>query len=311
MRDRNRNIVDAELRREFSCDTRKIQRRLSARQVRHFNLHPAHAVPPAGAERLHRCLFHGKTSRITFIAVLMPLAIFDFGGCEEARDESRSAANDGSLDTRMARRDPSRLIRIIRNEQRLEQLQAQIEQLQQGQGQGQQPGGGFLSSLGSIFGGGPSAAPPPPPRPSQPLPGGPWGQEAQAPRSYPPQQPYPPQGGAPWGGPPPAGGGGFLSGALQSAAGVAGGVLLADSIRNLFGGHAGGLGGGFGGLGIGSGLGTGLGTTAPGLGTGGETVINNYYDDTGRDNVNDADFYDDTSSNNDDFSNNDDGSFDV
>jgi hypothetical protein len=98
---------------------------------------------------------------------------------------------------------------------------------------------------------------------------------------------------------------------LQSAAGVAGGVLLADSIRNLFGGHAGGLGGGFGGLGIGSGLGTGLGTTVPGLSTGGETIVNNYYDDTGRDNANDADFYDDSNSNSDDFSNNDDGSFDV
>ncbi len=193
--------------------------------------------------------------------------------------------------------------------QRLEDLQAQVEQLQQGQGQ-QPGGGGFLNSLGSIFGGGPSAAPPPPPRPAQPLPGGPWGQESQAtqaPRGYPPQQSYSPQG-APWGGPPP-GGGGFLSGALQSAAGVAGGVLLADSIRNLFGGHA----GGFGGLGIGSGLGGlgGLGTTVPGVGTGGETIVNNYYDDTGRDNANDADFYDDSNSNSDDFSNNDDGSFDV
>ena len=193
--------------------------------------------------------------------------------------------------------------------QRLEDLQAQVEQLQQGQRQ-QQPGGGFLSSLGSIFGGGPSAAPPP--RPSQPLPGGPWGQESQAtqaPRGYPPQQSYPPQG-APWGAPPP-GGGGFLSGALQSAAGVAGGVLLANSIRNLFGGHAGGLGSGFGGLGgIGSGLGT-LGTSVPGVGTGGETIVNNYYDDTGHDNATDADFYDDSNSNSDNSSNNDDGSFDV
>ncbi|QAY95402.1 DUF2076 domain-containing protein [Methylovirgula ligni] len=200
--------------------------------------------------------------------------------------------------------------------QRLEELQAQVEALQQGQGQGQQQpaSGGFLNSLGSIFGGGPSAAPPPPPRPGQPLPGGPsggpWGQETQAPRGYAPPQSYPPQGGAPWGSPPP-GGGGFLSGALQGAAGVAGGVLLADSIRNLFGGHAGGLGGlGIGGLGGLGGLGTGLGTTAPGLGTGGETIVNNYYDDTGRNDANDANFYDDSSSNSDPGSN-DDGSFDV
>lgn len=176
---------------------------------------------------------------------------------------------------------------------KLEDLQAQLNSMQP---QGQPQGGGFLSSLGSIFGGGPSA-PPEPPRPAQPLPGGPWGRPQQAqPQSYPPQQPpYPPQG-APWGGPPP-GGGGFLSGALQSAAGVAGGVLLADSIRNLFGGHGGGLGG----------LGMGTGTT--GLGGGGETIVNNYYDD----NANGTDNTDifDTDNNSDDFSSNDDGSFDV
>ena len=76
--------------------------------------------------------------------------------------------------------------------QKLNELQAQLES-QQPQ-QGQPAGGGFLSSLGSIFGGGPSA-PPEPPRPQQPLPGGPWGQspQAQAPRSYPPQPSYPPQ----------------------------------------------------------------------------------------------------------------------
>jgi uncharacterized protein len=190
--------------------------------------------------------------------------------------------------------------------QRLEELQAEVEALQQGQGRPQPASsGGFLSSLGSIFGGGASAAPP---RPAPPASGGPWGQEPQAPRgypqqSYPPQQPMPPQAG-PWGGP--SSGGGFLSGALQSAAGVAGGVLLADSIRNLFGGHA----GGFGGLGIGSGLGTGFGTTVPGVGTGGETIINNYYDDTSGADTGNADFYDD-SNNSGDFGSNDDGSFDV
>ena len=69
---------------------------------------------------------------------------------------------------------------------------------------------------------------------------------------------------------PPAGGG-FLHGALGAAAGVAGGVLLADSIRGLFGGHNNPMGiasgvPGFGGSGFGS----------SGLG-GGETVVNNYY----------------------------------
>ena len=189
---------------------------------------------------------------------------------------------------------------------KLEDLQAQLNAQQP---QGQPQGGGFFSSLGSIFGGGPSAQPPEPPRPAQPLPGGPWGRGPQAQQQpYPPQQPpYPPQQqGAPWGGPPP-GGGGFLSGALQSAAGVAGGVLLADSIRNLFGGHGGGLVGGLGGLGMGTGV--------TGLGGGGETIVNNYYDDDGKsaDNSNGTDSTDifDTDNNSDDFSSNDDGSFDV
>lgn len=69
--------------------------------------------------------------------------------------------------------------------------------------------------------------------------------------------------------PPPAGGG-FLKGALGAAAGVAGGVLLADSIRGLFHGGAGGMGGLAGAnLGIGSGF-------DPVMH---ETVINNYYGD--------------------------------
>ena len=60
-----------------------------------------------------------------------------------------------------------------------------------------------------------------------------------------------------------------MTGALGTAAGVAGGVLLADSIRGLFAGHNNtlGIGSGFGGM---------------GSGLGGETVINNYYDSGGQ-----------------------------
>jgi len=161
---------------------------------------------------------------------------------------------------------------------RLQELEAQLQQAE-AQLQ-QQQSGGFLSGLGSLFGGNN-----PPPRP-QPPQGGPWGQ--QPPQGGSPQggspwgqqqqyAPPPPQGG-PWGGAPQSGqwggvpqqGGGFLKGALGAAAGVAGGVLLADSIRNLMGGHNNslGIGDGFGG---GSGISSGLG--------GGETVINNYYND--------------------------------
>ncbi len=60
-----------------------------------------------------------------------------------------------------------------------------------------------------------------------------------------------------------------MKGALGAAAGVAGGVLLADGIRGLF--HGGGGG-------IGSGLGIDSGLQHTGL-AGGETVVNNYYGD--------------------------------
>jgi len=152
---------------------------------------------------------------------------------------------------------------------RLQELEAHVQQLE---AQAQQPqSGGFLGGLGSLFGGGNPA-----PRAPQPPQGGsPWGQQQYAPP--PPQggnfQGGPwggaPQQGGPWGAPQ-AGGGGFLKGALGAAAGVAGGVLLADSIRNLMGGH-------HNSLGIGDGFG-GAGGISSGLG-GGETVINNYYND--------------------------------
>jgi uncharacterized protein len=166
--------------------------------------------------------------------------------------------------------------------ERLQELESRLNEFEQ---QGQRPGD-FLGGLGSIFGG---AAPPAQPS-TQPR--SPWGPPEQQPY---PQQPAP---GA-WSGP--HAGGGFLRGAFGTAAGVAGGVLLADSIRGLFGGNSGGLG-------IGSGLG-GFG------GRGGETIVNNYYDDTpGADAAGSGttvvDDYDDSDSD-DVGSGGDDGTYDV
>jgi uncharacterized protein len=128
----------------------------------------------------------------------------------------------------------------------------------------------FLGNLGrSLFGGGAS----PPPQPQRPS-----GYDAsayqrgapQAPPSYAPPPPPPgyappPQPG-PWGAAAAAtpAGGGFLSGALRTAAGVAGGVVLGNALENMIGGRGGGLFGG------GSAL-------AGGKEGGGET-INNYYE---------------------------------
>jgi len=104
----------------------------------------------------------------------------------------------------------------------------------------------------------PAAAP-------QPAPSGVWGQPPAAPPPAPP--PAYGQGGYGQGGyaqpgyaaPMMGGGGGFLRSAATTAAGIAGGALLFEGIRSMFGGHA-----GLGGM-----------AAAPGLS---ETVINNYYD---------------------------------
>lgn len=143
---------------------------------------------------------------------------------------------------------------------RLQELEGKVKDLE-----GRAPrSGGFLSGLGSLFGGSPSA--PPPRAPAPPPPAGRWNQPPPPPQGgwqQPPQGYGQPTSG-PWGGQGASPGGGFLTGALGTAAGVAGGVLLADSIRGLFAGHNNALG-----------IGTGFGGGSPGLG--GETTINNYY----------------------------------
>ncbi|WP_166141664.1 DUF2076 domain-containing protein [Methylosinus sp. RM1] len=159
--------------------------------------------------------------------------------------------------------------------QRLQELDSRVKELESRP----QQSGGFL---GGLFGGAQRQAPPPP-RPAPPpgygqqpgypqQQGGPWGAApagapgyAAPPPGYAPQA-YPPQQAAAA-----PGGGGFLKGALGTAAGVAGGVLLADSIRGLF--HGGGMGGAGSNLGIGSGF--------EHASSGGDTIINNYYGDQG------------------------------
>ena len=143
---------------------------------------------------------------------------------------------------------------VLVQQQALENAAKHIQDLESRSGAGGAGGEptSFLGNLGrSLFGGGAPA-------------------QQSDPRAYspaPPQRqayaPPPPQGG-PWGGAPaaPAQGGGFLSGAEQTATGVAGGMLLGNALGGLFGGHGGGLFGG----GMGGGYGGGVNET-----------VNNYY----------------------------------
>ena len=120
-------------------------------------------------------------------------------------------------------------------QQRIEELERDVREAQQ---RAQSGVGGFL---GGAFGLGRRDEP----RPQPPAPAaGPWGAPAPQPMH---RQGHPPQGhpqagvraAGPWGsmaGGAPYGqrpGGGFMSGALQTAAGVAGGVLAASAISSL------------------------------------------------------------------------------
>jgi hypothetical protein len=163
---------------------------------------------------------------------------------------------------------------------RLQDLQDRITELErQRPSEAPQPAtGGFLGGFSSLFGGGQSQ----PSRsgqlyddvvrtnraPAQPQPApSPWGRDAA------------PAG--PWGQAPAAAGGGFLRSALTTAAGVAGGVLVADVVRDLFSPHIGGANGLFG-----SGFANAGGMLGSGIPPIEDTVVNNYFlnGDSGNDN---------------------------
>ncbi len=112
---------------------------------------------------------------------------------------------------------------------RVQELEERVRALEDGGSSRAQSSGSFL---GGLFGTGRPAIPP---RSSVPEIGSratpyAYGNQPQGAQPGPQSQP-PPQ-------PAPAASGGFMRSALTTAAGVAGGMLLADSIRGMLGGHA-------------------------------------------------------------------------
>ncbi|GFM87154.1 ABC transporter substrate-binding protein [Pseudomonas cichorii] len=115
-------------------------------------------------------------------------------------------------------------LQLKQRDEQIQQLQAELQQAR-GQAASAPASGGFLSS---IFGGSASRAPQPQPAQAS---GGGWRDGAGF--NPPPAQP------GNYAAPPAAPkGSGFLGGALQTAAGVAGGVMLAQGISSLFGHHS-------------------------------------------------------------------------
>lgn len=140
--------------------------------------------------------------------------------------EQQSGTRDGQADRMIAefvRQQPSAPYYMAQSmliqEAALKRLHAQIQDLQNEVASlknSQQSGGG--SFLSSLFGGGKS-------QPQQPANN--WNSAPQQ------QQPPQPQA-APTYAQPAARSGGFMAGALQTAAGVAGGVVLADMLTSMF-----------------------------------------------------------------------------
>jgi len=169
----------------------------------------------------------------------------------------------------------------------IKELEERVRQFEAGAGDHRQAEqGGFLSS---IFGSTQTQQPAPAP--------GPWGgaprdSYEQPQRSYDNSRQMPQQPAGPWSQQAyaPSAGGSFLRGALGTAAGVAGGMLLANSLSGIFGNHMSSLGWGspFGGA---NPFGNASAPTE-------ETVINNYYgnDDNrqadNNDNIQQADYTD-------------------
>ncbi len=121
---------------------------------------------------------------------------------------------------------------VLVQQQALENASRRLSELEAQARNAPQPETSFLGSLGkSLFGGGPSAP------------------QSQATRSNYDASAYQRQPGVaqpqagPWGAPQTARGGGFLSSALTTAAGVAGGMLVANELSSLLGGHSAAFGG--------------------------------------------------------------------
>lgn len=181
----------------------------------------------------------------------------------------------------------------------IKQLEDRIHALESGNAAPQAAAqGGFLSS---IFGTGQPQ--PPAPTPAAPTTQTSWRNDTAGQTAGPWGSPAGQQPAGPWSQQPAAfgrsSGDGFLQGALGTAAGVAGGMLLANSLSGIFGSH-------MSSLGLGSPFG---GSNAAGSAPVEETVINNYYGDGASPQNNNDDDIQQADADDADFDSGDDGSF--
>ena len=140
-----------------------------------------------------------------------------FGRLQQFENQQRDQEAERLIASYVARQPASPYLLVqtaLVQEEALKQAKERIAELESKAGQ--------ASGQGSFLGNAPR---------------GPWGSAggaaaASAPAAVPPPAPAPAQ---PWGAAPQAAGGGFLRTALTTAAGVAGGALLFEGIRSMFG----------------------------------------------------------------------------
>src|SRR5579872_1399338 len=89
---RQRHIHHGELSSHFCGNTVEGKRRFAAREVRYFEILPAHAAAPAGADRFHASFLRGKTGGVTLKLVRLAFDIRDLVRGEDPVDETRAMA---------------------------------------------------------------------------------------------------------------------------------------------------------------------------------------------------------------------------
>ena len=98
VRDRQRNILHAELVGDLACGAFEVQSGFAARFARHFNIAPSHAAPPAGPECLHGSFFGRKARGVALEFVLVVFAIGYFARGIDALEKRSAMARDGRAD---------------------------------------------------------------------------------------------------------------------------------------------------------------------------------------------------------------------
>jgi hypothetical protein len=72
--------------------------RSSARRPRHFDIAPAHASAPSGAQGFHGRLFGSKSCGVPLNRVTVTFAVSDLSGSEDALEETPAMPSDGFTD---------------------------------------------------------------------------------------------------------------------------------------------------------------------------------------------------------------------